>query len=76
MKYEFNGLGMSLATLSHLSSAETHSISAENPTGEKGKGGMAKEGTGTYSSRELGSGLESQSLPHLAEGKHNNYSRY
>ncbi len=37
----FNGLGMDLGNLSRLSRAETRSLSAENPTGEKGKGGMA-----------------------------------
>ena len=42
----FNGLGMSLGTLPRLSAARTRSITAENPTGEKGRGGMATEGTG------------------------------
>jgi hypothetical protein len=37
----FNGMGMNIGNLSRLSSAKTRSISAENPTGEKGKGGMA-----------------------------------
>ena len=37
----FNGLGMNLGNLTLLSSAQTRSISPENPTGEKGKGGMA-----------------------------------
>ena len=36
-----NGLGMHLGNLSLLSKARTRSICAENPTGEKGKGGMA-----------------------------------
>jgi hypothetical protein len=52
----FNGLHMSLGNLSRLSDAQTRSISAENPTGEKGKGGMAVEGTGQYAARELGQG--------------------
>jgi len=39
---EFSGLGMNLGNLSRLSKAQTRSISAENPTGEKGKGGMAE----------------------------------
>ena len=34
----------------------TRSISAENPTGEHGKGGMATEGSGSWASRELGQG--------------------
>ena len=37
----FNGLGMSLGSLPRLSRAQSRSISAENVTGEKGKGGMA-----------------------------------
>jgi hypothetical protein len=41
MQPTFNGLGMGLGALSRLSSAKTRSICAENPTGEKGKGGMA-----------------------------------
>src|SRR5947199_10708019 len=54
--YNFNGLGMGLGNLSRLSNAKTRSISAENFTGEKGKGGMATEGTGAGPSRELGRG--------------------
>lgn len=38
----FNGLDMNLGNLSRLSNAKTRSISPENFTGEKGKGGMAK----------------------------------
>ncbi len=52
----FNGLGMGLGTLSRLSAARTRSISAENPTGEKGRGGMATEGTGADAARDLGRG--------------------
>ena len=37
----FGGLGMGLGSLPMLSDATTRSISAENPAGEKGKGGMA-----------------------------------
>ena len=53
---EFNGLGMSLGNLSRLSSAKSRSISAENPTGESGKGGMATTGTGASAGRDLGQG--------------------
>jgi len=53
---EFNGLNMSLGNLSRLSKAKTRSISAENFTGEKGKGGMTTEGTGANAARELGQG--------------------
>src|SRR6187455_293053 len=50
----FNGLGMHLGNLSRLSSAKTRSISPENFNGEKGKGGMATEGTGANAARDLG----------------------
>jgi len=52
----FNGLGMNMGNLSRLSNAVTRSISAENFTGEKGKGGMATEGTGAACARDLGQG--------------------
>jgi len=52
----FNGLGMHLGNLSRLSSAKTRSISPENFTGEKGKAGMATEGTGANAARDLGVG--------------------
>lgn len=38
---KFNGLDMNMGTLSRLSDAQTRSISPENFTGAKGKGGMA-----------------------------------
>jgi len=50
----FNGLTSGLGDLYRLSKAKTRSISAENFTGEKGKGGMATEGTEAYSARDLG----------------------
>jgi len=52
----FEGLEMGLSTLPLLSSAQTRSISPENFTGEKGRGGMATEGTGARAARELGQG--------------------
>ncbi len=52
----FNGLGVSISNLYRLSSAKTRSISPENFTGEKGKGGMATEGTGKHAARDLGHG--------------------
>jgi len=50
------GLGMGLSSLSQLSHAKTRSISPENLTGEKGRGGMATEGTGANAARGLGRG--------------------
>jgi hypothetical protein len=52
----FNGLGMTMGNLSRISNAQTRSISPENFTGEKGKAGMATEGTGAYPARDLGQG--------------------
>lgn len=52
----FNGLGLHLGNLSQLSNAKSRSISPENFTGEKGKGGMATEGTGAPHAVELGPG--------------------
>ncbi|MCK9222174.1 MAG: DUF2961 domain-containing protein [Limnochordia bacterium] len=52
----FNGLGTDLHNLFRLAPAKTRSISPENFTGEKGKGGMALEGTGAHCARELGQG--------------------
>ena len=51
----FNGLGMGLGNLARLSKAKTRSISAENPTGEKGKGAMAAPGPASEA-RDLGVG--------------------
>lgn len=53
---KFNGLYMNLGNLPRLSDAKTRSISPENFTGEKGKGGMATEGTGAHAARDLGQG--------------------
>jgi hypothetical protein len=52
----FNGLNLNLGNLCLLSNAKTRSISAENFGGEKGKGGMATEGTGANAARDLGRG--------------------
>ena len=52
----FDGLHMSLGNLSWLSHAQTRSISPENFSGEKGRGGMATEGTGANCARDLGRG--------------------
>ena len=52
----FDGLHLHMGNISRLSHAVTRSISAENFTGEPGKGGMATEGTGASHSLELGQG--------------------
>jgi hypothetical protein len=52
----FDGLAPNLGNLYRLSNARTFSISPENPTGGKGKGGMAAEGTASQAARELGRG--------------------
>jgi hypothetical protein len=49
-------LSTGLGDLSRLSRAQSRSISPENFTGEKGKGGMATEGTGANAARDLGQG--------------------
>ena len=56
MDSQFNGLGMHLGNLARLSNAQSRSISAENPTGAKGRGGMATEGSGAVFAREVGRG--------------------
>ncbi len=52
----FNGLNMNMGNIYMMSDAKTRSISPENFTGEKGKGGMATTGTGKNASRDLGKG--------------------
>jgi hypothetical protein len=47
---------MNMGVLSRLSDAQTRSISPENFTGDRGKGGMAVEGRGARCARDLGQG--------------------
>jgi hypothetical protein len=65
----FNGLGMSLGNLPRLSLAKSRSISPENFTGEKGKGGMATEGTGAKAARDLGPGWKISPSIQIAPGE-------
>lgn len=51
-----NGLDLNLGNLYRVSPAQSRSISAENPSGEPGRGGMATTGTGQNASRDLGQG--------------------
>jgi len=53
---KFNGIESNMGNLFRLSDAKSRSISPENFNGEKGKGGMATEGTGSKASRDLGQG--------------------
>ncbi len=63
-KHSFNGLDMHMGNLYRLSDAETRSISPENFTGEKGKGGMAvpdanapvNTANASHAARDLGQG--------------------
>ena len=66
---DFNGLGVHLGNLSRLSHAQSRSISAENFTGEKGKGGMATEGTGAHAARYLGLGWKVSPSIDIAAGE-------
>ena len=68
MELPFDGLGMGLGNLARLSNARSRSLSAENPTGEKGRGGMATEGTGAVPARELGQGWKVSPSLNLAGG--------
>ncbi|MBE9510376.1 MAG: DUF2961 domain-containing protein [Bacteroidetes bacterium] len=54
----FSGLDLNMGNLYRLSNAKTRSISPENFTGEKGKGGMAtlEEGSAAHAARDLGQG--------------------
>jgi len=49
-----SGLDLNLGNLYRVSKAKSRSISPENFTGEKGKAGMATEGTGKNAARDLG----------------------
>ncbi len=52
----YNGLNLGMGNLSRLSRAKTRSISPENFTGEKGKGGMSTDGPALKAARDLGQG--------------------
>ena len=65
----FNGLNSGLGDLARLSSARTRSISAENPDGARGRGGMATSGTGAQAARDLGQGWKVSPSIHIAAGE-------
>lgn len=66
---KFNGLGMHMGNLCRLSDASTHSISPENPAGEKGRGGAAVEGSSAYAARELGQGWKLNPFVEIKSGE-------
>jgi hypothetical protein len=68
---EFNGLSVNLNNLYKLSDAKTRSISPENFTGEKGRGGMANldEGTAADAARDLGQGWKVNPYVHIEPGQ-------
>ncbi len=65
----FDGLENNLSTIYRLSNAKTRSISPENPGGEKGKGGMATQGTGAGAARDLGQGWKISPSVVIGAGK-------
>lgn len=67
----FNGLDTHLGNLYRLSGAKSRSISPENFTGEKGKGGMAtlKEGSAAKAARDLGQGWKVNPYIHIEPGQ-------
>jgi hypothetical protein len=52
----FNGISCNMGNLYKMSNAQTRSISPENFTGEKGKGGMAVKGCAEREASKLGQG--------------------
>ncbi|MGB2908309.1 MAG: glycoside hydrolase family 172 protein [Candidatus Aminicenantaceae bacterium] len=52
----FDGLYLNLGNLCRLSHAQSRSMSPENFTGEKGKGGMSTDGLALRAARDLGQG--------------------
>lgn len=58
-----------MINLSKMSHFQSRSISAENFTGEKGKGGMATEGLGKKNAEELGTGWKISPAVELKPGE-------
>jgi hypothetical protein len=61
----FNGLYLNLGNLYRLSHAKSRSISPENFTGEKGKGGMSVDGLAKNAARDLGQGWKVSPYIHI-----------
>lgn len=74
---KFNGLDMNMGNLSRLSDAKSRSISPENFTGEKGKGGMAdvalpntrNVNNASWAARDLGRGWKVNPYIRIASGE-------
>ncbi len=64
-----NGLGMGMGSLSRLTHASSRSVSPENPTGEKGKGGMSVDGAAMKAARDLGQGWKVSPYIRIEPGK-------
>lgn len=66
-----NAQGDPMNDLMRLKDAQSRSISPENFTGERGKGGMATlaEGTAAHAARELGQGWKVNPYIHIEPGK-------
>jgi hypothetical protein len=65
----YDGLDNNLSNLYRVSRAKSFSISPENPTGEKGKGGMAIQGTASLAARDLGQGWKVNPFINIEPGK-------
>ena len=65
-KSNYNGLNLGMGNLSRLSRAKTRSISPENFTGEKGKGGMSTDGPARNAARDLGQGWKVSPYVYIA----------
>jgi hypothetical protein len=65
----YDGLANGLSNIFRTSEAKTFSISPENFTGEKGKGGMATEGVASAAARDLGRGWKMNPFVVIEAGK-------
>src|ERR1043166_8632174 len=65
----YDGLDSNLNNLYRVSDAKTRSISPENLTGEKGKGGMAATGNAAEAARDLGQGWKVNPFVIIEPGK-------
>lgn len=68
---KFNGLDLTMGNLYRMSDAKSRSISPENFSGEKGKGGMAtlEEGSAAKMARDLGQGWKANPYIFIEPGE-------